>query len=186
MSKDPKDARSWFYLGQSYRDAGEFERAASAYLERLKLGGWEEEIYCSLLELGRLQRRMGTPWPIAMNSLLSAYDYRPSRLEAIYEVVRELREQGKFSLAYALSIVPTSVDLSPDWLFVEREVYQWRMMDERAICAGAIGRWEEAIGICRLLLDSGQLPDEEQERVQQNLEVCGQNLLQQEAADPSI
>lgn len=177
LLKDPSDTRNWFYLGQSLRDAGDYEAATAAYLERLKLGGWDEEIYCSLLELGRLQRRMGTPWPIAMNSLMSAYDYRPSRLEAIYEVVRELREQGKFSIAYALSVVPSSIEVTADWLFVEREVYDWRMLDERAICAGAIGQWEEAIGICRLLLDSGRLPDTERERVQKNLDVCGTNLL---------
>ncbi len=56
---DPGDARSWFYLAQSRRDAGHLEDAAADYLQRITLGGWEEEVFYSKLAASRCLRLLG-------------------------------------------------------------------------------------------------------------------------------
>lgn len=51
----PATARNTFYLAQSWRDAGDHERAAQIYLQRAMMGSGlnSEEVYISLLEAGR-------------------------------------------------------------------------------------------------------------------------------------
>lgn len=59
LVNDPGNARLVFYLAQSWRDAGDDERAARHYLQRAEMGiGTNpEEIYISLLEAGRALAR---------------------------------------------------------------------------------------------------------------------------------
>lgn len=54
----PGDARCWFYLGNSYRESGQHDKAIAAYKRHIALGGWEEEVYCSLLYASRSARAM--------------------------------------------------------------------------------------------------------------------------------
>jgi tetratricopeptide (TPR) repeat protein len=59
LEKNPDDARCWFYLANSYRESEQHEKAIAAYERRVALGGWEEEVYCSLLYASRSARAMG-------------------------------------------------------------------------------------------------------------------------------
>ena len=58
VDRDPNDGRSWFYLGNSYREIGRHKEAIEAYMRRVEVGGWNEEIYCSLLYAARCARAM--------------------------------------------------------------------------------------------------------------------------------
>jgi len=58
VERDPNDGRSWFYLANSYREVGRHEEAIEAYLRRVAVGGWAEEIYCSMLYASRCARAM--------------------------------------------------------------------------------------------------------------------------------
>lgn len=165
LCENPKDTRSWFYLAQSYRDAGLLEQAAGAYLQRIELGGWAEEVYCALLELGKLQLHMNKPWAVPLLTLLSAYNLMPNRLEAIFEVVRRCREKEEYALGYALSVVPSQIRGTEDWLLVVPAIYEWRMLDERALCAIGTGRWLEAQSIYGELLRLDGIPDSDRERM---------------------
>lgn len=57
--EDPNDARSWFYLANSLRELGHHKQAIEAYEKRASLGGWSEEVYCSLLYASRCARSIG-------------------------------------------------------------------------------------------------------------------------------
>lgn len=59
IKTNPDDARSWFYLGNSLRELGHYKQAIEAYEKRVTLGGWNEEIYCSLLYASRSARALG-------------------------------------------------------------------------------------------------------------------------------
>ena len=45
---EPKNDRYHFYLGQSYFDAQEWEKAREWYMKRAELGGWDEEVFYSI------------------------------------------------------------------------------------------------------------------------------------------
>ena len=44
VAADPRDARSWFYLGNTRRALKDADGAVHAYLQRMALGGWKEEV----------------------------------------------------------------------------------------------------------------------------------------------
>ena len=58
VERDPNDARSWFYLANSYRELKQYMEAIDAYTRRIALGGWVEEVYTSMLYASRCKREM--------------------------------------------------------------------------------------------------------------------------------
>ena len=89
LATNPDDARSQFYLGNAHMDLGQWEQAIEAYDRRLRMGGWDEELYCAQLYKGRCQLRLGL-WYEGRLTLHSAYLRRPQRAEALMEICRSL------------------------------------------------------------------------------------------------
>jgi glycosyltransferase involved in cell wall biosynthesis len=59
LKRDPEDARSVFYLAQSYKDRGDFAKAAELYERRAEMGGFDEEVFYSWLAASRCMRAFG-------------------------------------------------------------------------------------------------------------------------------
>ena len=57
LKKEPDNQRYWFYLAQSYRDAGRTAEAAKTYAKRAEMGGWDEEAWYARLSGGALPAR---------------------------------------------------------------------------------------------------------------------------------
>ncbi|MGH1555157.1 hypothetical protein ACRAWF_34680 [Streptomyces sp. L7] len=88
LDRDPDNPRTVFYLANTERDLGHAEEAIALYERRARMGGWGEEVYCSLLEAGVLRAERADDWPGAMDAFSRAWDGRPQRLEACYELAR--------------------------------------------------------------------------------------------------
>src|SRR5690606_37030860 len=82
----PDNARSQFYLAQSYRDAGHLDQAVAAYQKRVSMKGWDEEAFLAQLEVGRLAVKLDKPEAVVLEELLAAYELRPTRAEPLYEL----------------------------------------------------------------------------------------------------
>lgn len=82
VGKNPADARSWFYLAQSFRDLDRVDEAVAAYKIRAMLGGWEEEVYHSLYMAGGLLCGYVNFFEGA-KLLLAAAEMKPNRAEAL-------------------------------------------------------------------------------------------------------
>ncbi|TIT93618.1 MAG: glycosyl transferase, partial [Mesorhizobium sp.] len=76
LEKDPENHRYWFYLAQSYRDAGRTPEAAVAYAKRAAMGGWDEEAWNARLQEARCLRKLGDDAGFIRQSL-AAFDQRP-------------------------------------------------------------------------------------------------------------
>jgi hypothetical protein len=82
VAKDPTDARSWFYLAQSYRDLDQIPKAIAAYKVRATLGGWPEEVYQALYQAGMLMCEHVNYYEGA-KLLIAAADLKHNRAEAL-------------------------------------------------------------------------------------------------------
>jgi hypothetical protein len=82
VAENPADARSWFYLAQSYRDLDMVNEAIHAYKVRAMLGGWPEEVYNALYQAGALLCRHVNFYQGA-KLLVSAAEMKPNRAEAL-------------------------------------------------------------------------------------------------------
>lgn len=169
LAQQPNHTRYAFYLAQSYRDAGHSERALQAYDHRACLPGFDQEVYLSLVEGGRIAARLEKPYAEVVNRFLRAFDYRPSRHEALGELLVYLRTQGpRWQLAYLLGQHAISTPPSNDELFVESAWHEWRCLDEFAIAAYWSGHYRESLEACERVLAEGRLPAAQRERVQAN------------------
>ena len=97
VEKNPKDVRSWFYLGNSYKNVKKFKEAIRCFETRIEIGGWKEEIWYSWYQLGDMYENIKEPEK-AIHSYLEAYQACPERFENIYKIIKYYREKSKHSL----------------------------------------------------------------------------------------
>lgn len=165
--------RYYFYLAQSYRDAGMHERALIAYQQRVDLGGWEEEVYYSKYMIARLKTILKYKDEEIIDTFLKAWEYRASRVDALFDLIIFLRDKERFALAWAFVSIGVKIPPTRDSLFVRTDIQQWRMVDEYSILAARTGNKNEAVKAAKTLIESplaAQLiPEHERERIAKNL-----------------
>lgn len=175
LEREPDNARYVFYLGQSYRDSGQIEKAVEAYGRRSKMGGFEEEAWYAELMRARLLMRLGQK-DAAVLAYLSAYQRRPTRAETLVDLARLHREAKDYHLAYLFASAAARIKPSDDILFVERAAYGYRAADELAVAAYWVGQYQQCRDLCRGLLSGREIPEADRARVQKNLEFSLQKL----------
>jgi tetratricopeptide (TPR) repeat protein len=180
LKRRPDHTRTAFYLAQSWRDAGESEKARAAYLHRATMpGGWDEETWVALYEAARILEQTSAPEPEVVYAYLQAYHARPHRAESLCNLAKYLRLKGQFEAAYLFAEKAMKMPRPADLLFVDETVYAYRAKDECAVAAYWTGRYAEGMRLNQELLTAGVrgargvlLPESETPRVQKNLEFC--------------
>jgi glycosyltransferase involved in cell wall biosynthesis len=156
LEHDPGDARSMFYLAQTYRDLGDIDQAIAWYQRRIAAGGWDEEVWYAKYQVGRLLARRGDAWPVVLLAYLAAYAFRPSRLEPIYDIVHHYRLEREYHTAYLFASAVRESAISNDILFVDTSVYRYKLASETAICCYWLGRHAEALRLHNTILETSE------------------------------
>ncbi|MEV6245769.1 glycosyltransferase [Streptomyces sp. NPDC051742] len=167
LERDPGNPRTVFYLAQTLRDMGRTDEAVALYERRATMGGWGEEVYYSLLQSGVLRAESGD-WPAAMDALSRAWESRPARLEACYELAARLRKMSRHQAAHA--VVCSVLDREPpdDLLFTQPWVYRWGLLFEYSITAYWVGDHAASLAACDRLLALPDLPPAHREQTRTN------------------
>lgn len=133
----PDNDRYTFYLANSYNDLGNYEKAIENYEKRIKLGKWHEEVWYSYYKIGMCYTRMNQP-ELAINAWMNAYEIIPNRIENLYEIVKYYRTIGKQKLAYVFYELADEMRKTgglPDYLFLQKDVYEYKLDYELSIIA---------------------------------------------------
>ncbi|WP_329217332.1 glycosyltransferase [Streptomyces sp. NBC_01485] len=170
LERDPANARTVFYLANTERDLGHADEAIALYERRAELGGWGEEVYCSLLEAGILRAEQTDDFPGALDAFSRAWESRPARLEAVYELASRLRLRSRYHTAYALLGGVVGAPEPDDLLFTRSWVYQWGLLFEFSICAYWVGDHTAAVRACDALLAMPDLPEPIRRQTETNRE----------------
>jgi len=123
LESEPKNVRYMFYLAQTYKCLHDWENAIAMYKQRIKAGGWDEEIWYSYYSIGDCYHNMRNfikyeKW------MMLAHAYRPSRAESIYSLVKYFREVGQHYKAYHyIKLCENTPYPKDDVLFIETNVY---------------------------------------------------------------
>ncbi len=132
----PNNDRYTFYLGNSYKDAGQPENAIETYKKRVELGGWRDEIWNSYYYMGLCYMSINKPVE-AINSWLEALNTCNERIENIYEIIKHYRMLGKNALAYSFYIMADDIrskyPANPNLLFLHNDVYNYKLDYELSI-----------------------------------------------------
>ncbi len=181
LERDPGNPRTVFYLAQTLRDMGRTDEAVALYERRATMGGWGEEVYYSLLQSGVLRAESGD-WPAAMDALSRAWESRPGRLEACYELAARLRKMNRHQAAHAVVCAVLDREPPEDLLFTQPWVYRWGLLFEYSITAYWVGDHAASLAACDRLLALPDLPAAHREQTRANRAFAADRLA--EAAVP--
>lgn len=168
-ASDPMNTRYTFYLAQSYRDAGMYEKAIETYGKRVMLGGWHEEIFWSLYQIGCIQELLEQPPSTFLQSYEKAHQILPSRLEPVYRLTNYHRRAAQYDKAYSLSSFALSLPPAKSLLFVENWVEEYALLLEHAFLCLQLEKYEEGKKTYQRLLSNPNLPEAEKSHVLKNL-----------------
>jgi glycosyltransferase involved in cell wall biosynthesis len=162
IEEEPDNERYMFYLAQSYRDDGQTDKAIEWYTKRYEAGKWFEEKYISAYNITKLSRSKEWAW--------KAHECNPKRIECLVSYLSYCRSTNQFSreiLAMALyaSTIPKPTD---QHLFLENDVYDWRIWDELSIIAFYCGNTQLAQRVSEKLLSENKFPPQHTERIKNN------------------
>jgi glycosyltransferase involved in cell wall biosynthesis len=173
LIEEPENTRYQFYLAQSYRDSEQNEKAIEAYQKRVDMGGWEEEVYYSMYMIAKIKEKIGVSDEEVISLYSKAWEYRPNRLECAFHVMRKLRAQSRFLLSFAYGDVAIKTKGTSDILFLETEIWQWRLLDEYSLASYYIGNPEIALEKTSAIVNSPffqGINPEEKNRLLKNVE----------------
>ncbi len=171
LEGDPHNRRTVFYLAQTHRDLGHLDDAIRLYERRGRMGGWDQEVFYALLQVGVLRAEQGD-WPGAMAGLVAAWEYRPQRLEPLYELASRLRLRGQHETAHLFAKRGLGFSQPDDILFISPWVYRWGLWFEYSIAAYWVGETDEALAACDRLLAMGDLPETYRQHTLVNRRYC--------------
>jgi len=158
MRREPDNARTVFYLAQTLRDLGRLDEAIDLYRRRAAMGGWAEEAFYALYQVGVLTDRAGRR-EHAMIALFDAWHNRPQRVEPLYDLAWMFRDRENHHAAHMVSEWGIHTPIPADTLFLHRWIYQWGLLFEYSIAAYWVGRPRAALQACDQLLAMPDLPD---------------------------
>ncbi len=185
VERNPEDARSVFYLAQSYFDMDDFVNARKWYARRAEMGGCAEEVYYSMYRVAQAMEHLGEPWPDVQDAYLRAWAFRPTRAEPLYGIARRYRVERQYLLGYLFAERAAAIPFpEEDLLFVHAAIYAWCAIDEQAVCASWIGKHAEAFRLCRRLLASPGTPDDERQRITGNRDVSVPAMIEAASSYP--
>ncbi len=153
IKQEPHNERYAFYLGESYRDANQPEKAIEWYQKRIEMGGWPEEVYWSYYQIAYIKERLGYSEDEIVSSYNRAHRYRPHRPETVFRLAAYLNRTGRQDLAYETlkgfeALAPTERDT----LFNEDWMKTWGIPMELAYAAYSLGKYIECFLISEQML----------------------------------
>ncbi len=170
LKKEPNNERYAFYLAESYRDCGEKGKAIECFQKRILMGGWEEEVFWSMLQIGNLLKDMGIARPIVIESYIQAHHYRPHRVEPIYYLAELYNQQGDYKKAYEHLKARDFIQkpAQKDRLFNMDWMEEYGLLFQLSICSYFVGNHQESLDTCNKLLTIRNLPEEWRKQTEVN------------------
>ncbi len=160
LKAEPENTRYMFYLAECYRDVGEKLKALESYQARTRMGGWEEEIYWSHLQIAHLLKGLEFPPGVVAEAYLHAHRVRPHRAEAIYYLADHYNAQKDYGKAYKAMQFWASLEqpTQKDALFNEDWITDYGFLFQRSIASYYLGKYQESLDACDQILKKEKLP----------------------------
>jgi propanediol dehydratase small subunit len=141
------------------------------------MGGWEEEVFYSQWRVGQCSIKLNESEDEVIKNLVKAYELRPHRIESLHTLAEYLREKGRHALAYIYAKAATAAIIpEQDILFIFRDIYNWKALDELAVNAFKINKFKEAFAINKHLVEGNMVPADQRDRIARNLQACAAKM----------
>lgn len=176
LLKEPNNSRYVYYLGISYAAAENLEKAKKSFERRIAMPSIDvQETYSAFYNLGLIRMKLNE-FDAALEAFFSAYKFRPTRGEPLFQAAKIYRERGNVLLGYLLSKYALTHPYPEEDVQVDYLAYDHTMLIEFAQCALLLGKFKEGFDACNQLLQNPKLPAEYRPRVQSNFNLALSNL----------
>jgi len=123
--------RYLFYTGQSWKDYGEYEKAIEWYEKRVNSGGWPEEVYYSILQIGYCMDKLNKPMEDIEKNYLKAFKMMYDRCEALYEFALICKRKELYDTSLKYLLLSSRIKYPQHYiLFVNKYVYDFAVSFE--------------------------------------------------------
>ncbi|MBU6446887.1 MAG: glycosyl transferase family 2, partial [Verrucomicrobia bacterium] len=128
----------------------------------IAMGGWDQEIFWSKLQVSLQLWELRAPSSVVIASLEDAHQFRPHRVEPIYYLAVFYNQQEQYEKAYRCikDWLALPKPEQKDCLFNEDWQHDYGLPFELSICAYYVGQYQESLDICNVLLNDSTLPDD--------------------------
>ena len=172
LEENPNNDRYTFYLANSYRDAGQTEKAIETFRKRIEIGGWIEEVWHSHYNIGNCYKSLGE-MEKAICAWTEAFQAHPKRVESLFEVIHHYRLHGKNELAYLYYAAADNSmrrwGASNDFLFLQKDIYDYKLLYEMSIIGYYVNYNNYPMtNICMKTLAYPYLPDSTKNNIMNN------------------
>ena len=147
LNEEPNNSRYVFYLANSYKDCGELDQARKYYLQRITMGGWIQEVWCSYYYIG-LSYNSQHDYKNALWYWLKGFEVYDKRIENLYQIVKYYRISSQHELAYSFYLLAKRCMRSitmESHLFLEKDVYIYKLDYEYSIFAFYVNKQDSEI-----------------------------------------
>ena len=118
--------RYYFYTGQSWKDYGDYEKAIEWYQKRVDKGGWPEEVYYSICQIGFCMEKINKPIEEIEKNYLKAFRMMYDRCEALYEFALICKRKDLNDIALKYLLLSSKIKFPQHYiLFVNKFVYDF-------------------------------------------------------------
>ena len=165
LEKEPNHSRYTYYLAVSYYNAGDLQKALSAFQKRIALDPqklYSDEVYTSLYFIGCIQVDLHADLKTVVDSFSRAHLYAPTRAEPLYQLGSYLIEQNALLLADLVLQKALQMKSSApfsDSSYIISWIYDWGILHRSAECAFKLGRFSEAKEALKELITLPLPPD---------------------------
>jgi glycosyltransferase involved in cell wall biosynthesis len=169
-------ARYLFYLGQTWWNAGEKEKALDAFLKRAALGAFQQEVSLSLCYAAQIKDSLGYAETEVMGSYLTAYEADPVGAEPLHGAMEFCRRKSKPHQAYLIGKHAITMPAPMGALFVASRIYDYGVLEEFSVAAYRSGHYQDCVDAIDKLLAEGKIPGEAIPRLRENARAAREKL----------
>ena len=108
---------------------------------------------------------------------LKAFNFRKTRLEALYRIVFYFRTNDKFKEGFAYGMLGINTHFPKDLVFVEEDIHKYKFIDELSICAYYCEFHILSYKLTKQILDEKHYPEQEYKRISGNLKFSSDKLI---------
>lgn len=168
IREEPENERYWFYLAEAYKDSEMYEKAVEAYEKRINLTGWDQETFFAFLQRANCLKALNRDSEAVVNAYLESFQFRPQRIEGLYEIGKNFRINNQFHQGLLFLSVAIKQKSTEDTLFIQKSNYEWEALDEYSICSFFCGFVDEALSASCEILNRRNFPEYHRERLEKN------------------
>jgi hypothetical protein len=181
---EPNSTRYVFYLGNSYRDNGDDDKAIDTYKKQLNMNAWAQEKYCSCISIGNIYYKKNDKVNAAKFWLKSS-EYDNERIEGIVKAMDYYRHEGDNLLVNVLyhKYKGYKRNLAEGKLFVEQDKYKDVLEFNNSISAYYANDKESGYECCKQILCHGIMDVGNMKKTLENMQFYKEFLLKDTKED---